>query len=94
MSAGRALGPLAFVAAAAAVGGAIAITRGTECGHSSSVPAISLAVTGGVVAGVLLFAAMRSRGTARAAAAAVALAVVVSIVGAVAVFAHGVGCLR
>jgi hypothetical protein len=92
MSVGRALG--AFALAAAADGGAIAITKGTACGHSSAVPAISLAVVGGLVAGALLFAALRSRSVARAAAAAVGLAVAVSIVGAVAVFAHGIGCTR
>jgi hypothetical protein len=89
---GLALGALGV--AAAADGGAIAIANSTPCGQSSSVPAISLAVVGGLVAGALLFAALRPRGAGRAAAAGMALAVVVSIIGAVAVFANGVGCLR
>jgi hypothetical protein len=94
MNADRALGLLAFAVAAAADGGAIAITQRTDCGESSAVPSITLAVVGGLVAGGLLFAALRSRGSVRAAVAAVVLAFVVSIVGAFAVLAQGLGCLN
>ena len=89
-----ALAPFAFVVAVAADGVAIEMAWRTECGHSSSVRAISLAVAGGIVAGGLLFAAMRPRSAVAAGIAAVVLAAAVSLVGALAVFAQGVGCLN
>jgi hypothetical protein len=91
---GGALVPLALVAAVAADGIAIAMASRTECGHSSAVPAIFMAVTGGIVAGTLLFTALRPRSAVAAGVASVLVAVVVSLVGAVAVFAQGVGCLN
>jgi hypothetical protein len=89
-----ALAGLAAVVAAATVGIAIAVAASTECGHSTSVPTISLSVAGGIVAGALLFGALRSRGPVRAGLVAVLFAGVISLVGALAVFAQGVGCLN